>query len=114
MNYYLKITNLYFIDPRGTWDEAGTVKEVVSCTNEIDEDLVYGEMDLNPEETVTQEMILQHAEEFEEEYGCKLEDWEPTGSEDGYNSETTTTTYKKITLDEYLAMNLIINNYNSL
>lgn len=113
MNYYLKTTDFYFIDPHGSWDEAGTVKAVVYCENDIDVSKSYTEVDLNPE-TATEEELLEDIEYFEEEFGCKREDWEPSKSEDGYNSETESTIYRKLDLEEYLTIDLIINHYNSL
>lgn len=111
MYYYLQITNTVFIDPHGTPDDGGTVKEVIESKWKIDTEKEYLTNYLDPSyEEITEESY----NDFEEETGCSYNDYEPSGAEDGYNAQYDYASYKEITHDQFLIMGEIINNYNNL
>lgn len=95
--HYLVTKTTYFVDPHGTPDEGG-VEKTISTNLEDDFGFTFEEWRKNKDSY----------------WDC--DEWtdEPSGSEDGYNSECESFSIKKITAEDAKKYSDIIKAYNKL
>lgn len=119
MYKYLERNTTMFCDPHGSEDEGKTILRIIETDYKFNTSLTY----FRSMEYVTEEHYCDALNKSEDEdYGtdsyCDLfvgDDFEPQGSEDGYNSTTEYYHYSLIKTDEdAILYDKTIRDYNSL